>query len=210
MAENEELKKLLWMFRLHPPEAEPGEVRVDPVDAIYHLQKNTRNPYLKRAIAPLTQKREDAAEPGKSRVRKSAALPAYEVSPANLDAPFLRRSLTHPAPPPATKREYLDPDKLSGDAEKLPWMIYEFFRSILSRLREDPGEFDAVVQELIALFRDSGVKIKLYEAYYNFENWDQLLDTLDEVSHYPSPETFDLFCSALLTYYELVYPPEEG
>ncbi|MCZ6556257.1 MAG: hypothetical protein O7A69_00595 [SAR324 cluster bacterium] len=209
MAENKELEKLLWMFRQHSPDTRPVDVRLDPVDAIYHLRKNTRNPYLQRAIAPETRKREKSAPDAKGGVRKPAGLAAYEVAPRNQDTPFLRRSLNHPQPPATARREFQEPGKLNGDSDKLPWMIHEFYQSILTRLRENPKNFDAVVEELLDLFHENSIKIKLYEAYYTFQNWDQMMDTLEEVSQYPSPETFDLFCSALLTYYELVYPPEQ-
>ena len=210
MAENEDVKKLLWMFRHHPPEAEPGKIDVDPVDAIYHLRKNTRNPYLQRTIAPKTpQHKKSGAELDKL-VHMFSGRAAYELAPSNQDAPHLRRDLNHPSPPPAARREYLQPHKLPGDTFKLPWMIHDFFTSTLSRLKSDPSEFDAVVEEMVELFNENNIRIRLYEAYYGFQNWNHLMDTLDEVSQYPSPETFDLFCSALLTYYELVYPLEEG
>ena len=208
MAEYDEIKKMLWMFRHEPPETEPGKVNADPVDAIYHLQKNTRNPYLQRAIAPETpQKQKSEAELGRL-VRMFTGRVGYELAPSNWDAPFLRRDLSHPPPPPTARHEYLNPEKLSGDAYKLPWMVHEFFASTLKRLKDNPGEFDGVVEELVELFHENQIRIRLYEAYYAFRDWDHLMDTLEEVSRYPSPETFDLFCSALLTYYELVYPPE--
>lgn len=70
--------------------------------------------------------------------------------------------------------------------------------------------FEAVVNELLGMLRENNVNIRLYEAYYSFRDWEQLMETLEEIGQYPAPETFDLFCSALLTYYELVYPPEGG
>jgi hypothetical protein len=33
------------------------------------------------------------------------------------------------------------------------------------------------------------------------------LETLDEIARFPSVETFDLFCSALFVYHDLVYGP---
>ena len=206
---DDEVKKMLWMFRHQSPDVEPGNIDVDPVDAIYHLQKNTRNPYLQRTIAPQTPQRKKSGEELDKLGQMISGRAGYELAPSNLVTAHLRRELSHPSPPPALRGEYLDPEKLTGDTYKLPWLIHDFFHSILSRLKENPAQFDAVVEELVALFHDNNIRIRLYEAYHTFRDWSHLMDTLEEVSQYPSPETFDLFCSALLTYYELVYPPED-
>lgn len=206
---DDEIKKMLWMFRHHAPEVEPGNIGVDPIDAIYLLQKNTRNPYLQRTIAPQMPQRGKSGAELEKLARMFTGRAGYELAPSNQEAPHLRRHLSHPSPPPTSRQEYQDPEKLTGDSYKLPWLIHDFFNSTLTRLRENPSQFDAVVEELVALFHENKIRIRLYEAYYNFQDWDQLMDTLDEVSQYPSAETFDLFCSALLTYYELVYPPED-
>jgi hypothetical protein len=205
---DEDVKKLLWMFRHQSPEAVPGKINVDPVDAIYHLKKNTRNPYLQRTIAPQTPQRTKSGAELEKLAQMISGRVGYEFSPSNQEAPHLRRDLSHPPPPPGVRGEYLDAEKLSGDAYKLPWLIHEFFESNLGRLRENPANFDEVVEELVALFHENSIRIRLYEAYYSFQDWNHLMETLEEIAQYPSPETFDLFCSALLTYYELVYPPE--
>ena len=205
---DDDVKKLLWMFRHQPPEATPGKIGIDPVDAIYHLQKNTRNPYLQRTIAPQTPQRQKSEAELEKLAQMFSGRAGYEFSPSNQEAPHLRRELSHPAPPPGSRGEYLNPEKLSGDSSKLPWLIHEFFKSSLERLRDNPASFDEVVQELVALFQENSIRIRLYEAYYGFQDWEHLMETLEEIAQYPSPETFDLFCSALLAYYELVYPPE--
>lgn len=78
----------------------------------------------------------------------------------------------------------------------------------LSRLRADPQSFGTVVQELTALFQEHGITLRIYEAYHALEDWDDLMETLEEIARYPSVETFDLFCSALLAYHDLVYGPD--
>lgn len=207
---DDDVKKLLWMFRHETPEVEPGKIDVDPIDAIYHLRKNTRNPYLQRTIAPQKPQQGKSGEELDKLARMFSGRAGYEVTPSNRESPHLRRDLSHPPPPQAARREYLEPEKLTGDSYKLPWLIHDFFESTLERLNDNPVEFDAVVEELAALFQENNIRIRLYEAYYSFQDWNHLIDTLKEISQYPSPETFDLFCSALLTYYELVYPPEDG
>lgn len=214
MAESEEVKKLLWLFRNQPPDPEKGEVDVNPVDAIYHLQNNTNNPYLGRAIAPETKKLARDSNDLKKLSVLFSTQNLYELKPTNRNQPFQERELNHPEKKAPHKEGgkvgYMAPEKLSGDVYKLPWMIDEFFSGILIRLRKNPREFDRVVEELLHLFHENNIRIKVYDAYYQLKDWNNLIDTLKEISDYPSPETFDLFCSALFAYYELVYPPEES
>ena len=207
MSEKDDTKDLLWMFRRQPPEKPPKAVDFDPVDAIYHLQKNTHNPYLKRAIAPEKGKLERSPAELSRLVNVLGSNGAYEIAPTNRNTPYAKRKLEHPPPPPSAKPTYQGTEKLSGDLQKLPWHINDFFRTILDRLRANPREFDDVVHDLLLLFKEENIRIKIYDAYSSFVDWDDLLDTLEEISQYPSPETFDLFCSALFAYYDLVYPP---
>ncbi|MEE8436185.1 MAG: hypothetical protein V3S64_15475, partial [bacterium] len=95
------------------------------------------------------------------------------------------------------------------DILRLPWMIEVFFNSVLSRLKNNPGHFKGVVEELMQQFQQDRVRIKIYDAYRTFANWDDLMRTVREIAKYPAPETFDLFCSALFAYYDLAFPPED-
>ena len=193
------------MFR-HAGGPVAREVAFDPSDAIYHLYRQTRNPYLERAIAPSARKLERSSADLQRLFRFFHRHHRYAVAPANAEAPYARRGLEHPAPVPGTDARYLGPERLPGDLRRLPWMVAVFFRAVLERLRARPGEFRLVVEELLQQFRDDGIRIKLYEAYQTFADWDDLLRTLEEIARYPAPETFDLFCSALFSYYELAYP----
>ena len=208
MSERKDAKDLLWMFRHQPRSGQPGEVDFDPVDAIYILQKNTHNPYLKRAIAP----EKGELDRTQAELSKLATVltneTGYDIGPVNRNPPFAKREMKHPAPAPSTHPAYQNTEKLSGDNQKLPWLVNEFFTSILERLRKNPRNFDQVVLELLTLFHQKNVRIKIYDAYSVFEDWDDLMATLEEIRQYPSAETFDLFCSALFAYYDLVYPPE--
>jgi hypothetical protein len=197
---------LLWMFR-HAEGPAPSEVAFEPSDAIYHLSRQTRNPYLERAIAPPARKLERSPADLQRLFRFFGRHGRYAVAPTNAEPPFDRRSLAYPAPPPQAGAAYVGPERLPGDLRRLPWMVSVFFRAVLERLRAHPSQFRAVVEELLEQFREDGIRIKLYDAYQTFRDWDDLLATLDEIARYPAPETFDLFCSALLTYYELAFPP---
>ena len=97
---------------------------------------------------------------------------------------------------------------LPGDPARLPGLIDRFFQSVLERLRNNPDSFFGVIDELTELFHEHRVKVRISEAFRNLEDWNDLLDALDELSRYPAPETFDLFCSALFAYDELVEPDD--
>lgn len=200
---------VLWMFRqIAGPQ--PREVEFDTFDAIYHLYRQTRNPYLERAIAPSTRKLERTPTDLQRLFRFCRRHERYALAPDNAEAAHSRRNLAHPPPPPAREPAYVGPERLPGNLHRLPWMVDVFFRAVLQRLRQHPGEFRQVVEELLQQFREDGIRIKLYEAYRTFADWDDLVATLEEIARYPAPETFDLFCSALFAYYDLAYPPEDG
>jgi hypothetical protein len=198
---------LFWMFRqVQGPR--PREIAFDSSDAIYHLYRQTRNPYLERAIAPSARKLERSPGDLQRLFRFFAHWDRYAVAPANVEPPHARRGLQHPPPPEAAGAHYVGPERLPGDLRRLPWMVDVFFRAVLHRLRERPSEFKGVVEELLQQFQADRIRIKVYEAYTNFRDWDDLMRTLDEIARYPAPDTFDLFCSALFAYYELAYPAE--
>jgi len=208
MADQEAHRGLLWMFRRGAPEGEAGGAALDPSGSLYTLFKNTQNPFLKRAITP--SPRPGTRTPGELTrlVQFFGEQKSYHAGPANRAEPFRRRKLKHPAPPTARQTRYLEATRMPGDVQKLPFLVDDFFRSILDRLRADPQSFATVVQELVALFREHGITLRIYEAYHALEDWDDLLETLAEIARYPSVETFDLFCSALLAYHDLVYGTE--
>jgi len=197
------------MFR-HAAEPQPREVAFDPSDAIYHLYRQTRNPFLERAIAPSARKLERSPGDLQRLFRFFHRHRRYAVAPGNTEPPFDRRGLEHPTPPPRAEARYVGPEQLPGDPRRLPWMVEVFFGAVLQRLRERPAAFKTVVEELLEQFRQDGIRIKIYEAYQTLRDWDDLMRTLEEIARYPAPETFDLFCSALFAYYDLAYPPNEA
>ena len=198
------------MFAYSSDGAAPREVAFGPNDAIYHLYRQTRNPYLERAIAPAAKKLERSKEDLHKLFRLIRTHQQYGISPVNTRLPYHKRDLSHPAPPKSIRPKFLAPEKMSGDILRLPWMIEVFFNSVLSRLEKNPGHFKDVVEELMQQFQQDRVRIKIYDAYRTFANWDNLMRTLQEIAKYPAPETFDLFCSALFAYYDLAFPPENS
>jgi hypothetical protein len=198
---------LLWMFRHAPADGESGSASLDSAGSLYTLFKNTRNPFLKRAIAPGPQAKVRSGGELAQLVQFLGEGQPYLAAPANQADPYRRRQLRHAAPPAARNPQFQEPVRLQGEAQRLPPLVDDFFRFILDRLRADPQSFDSVVQDLAARLKNHGITLRIYSAYQALEDWDDLLETLHEIARFPSVETFDLFCSALFVYHDLVYGP---
>lgn len=197
---------LLWMFSIDAKGARLEEVEFDPSDPIYHLHKHTRNPFLVRTIAPAATKLKRSPEDLRNLFRFVEGYEGYRLAPVNNEPPYKRRTLEHPPPPPVTRPEYVTTERLSADLIRLPWMVEVFFDAVMSRLRSRPREFKKMVEELMEQLREERIHIKVYDSYRSFTDWKDFIRTLEEIVQYPSPETFDLFCSALLAYYDLAFP----
>ena len=196
----------LWMFRIDAKSPSPREVSLEPRDEIYKLYRQTENPFLRRAISPGAKKLKRTPEDLQRLLEFFQMGKFYHIRPAHVGDPMRRRSLEHPAPIASPGAGYVGPRDLQANPKSLPWMVHLFFEAVTERLRYNPASFKQVVDELLAQFQADGIRIKLYEAYRTFRGWDDLLHTLEEIQRYPAPETFDLFCSALFSYYRLLYP----
>ncbi len=182
----------------------------------YQPAGKAKNPFLRRTVAK---------NPGKkSHVRlgqnKGGWLTNVQTDPA-----FLRRasSSKQPSTPvtnkntPAPNKTFLQahvfealplPQHLVGNPRLLDLWIERFFTHVLQALRRDPWQFDAVVEALIQLLVHEKLTTPLHRIHLTLQNWDDLMATLLEISRYPAPETFPMFCSALLAYYVLVHPEQ--
>jgi hypothetical protein len=208
MSAQDDKRGVLWMFERRPRDGaeRPGNGLADPDADLYRMFKNTRNPFLQRAIVPTAPRTERSERELSTLAGMLATGQPYHVGPANRAQPFQRRQLKHAPPPPAADTRYQEPGRLTANLGRLPLLVDEFFQNVLTRLAEDPDEFFAIVQELIARFRENEIRIRIYDAYHTLQDWDDLLDTLKEIARYPSQQTFDLFCSALFAYHDLVKP----
>ena len=198
----------LWYLMHDATSAAGREVSFAQGDEIYRVFRNSGNPFLSRIAGPPAEKIA-RSETALTRLFRFIALrPGYLVSPVNRDVPFAKRGLRHPQPPPAVKTPFLKPEQLRGNLGRLPWMIVMFFKNVLERLRQNPADFREVVEDLMAQFREDGLPVTRPAAYQTFEDWSDLMDTLEEIARYPAPETFDLFCAALFAYHSLAFPEE--
>lgn len=204
--EKDKGKELPWMFRMAPPPVDQLRPGLDPASAGYRLFVNTRNPFLKRALAPPAAALERSPQDVQALFRWLEDERHYRVAPPNSQLPYRRRGIdaTKPSPPPVPK--FQEPGVLPGGPLRLPAMIGDYFRSVLERLKADSDAFYDVIDEMVPLLHRNKVKIRVPGAFRALEDWDHLMETLEEIAHYPAPETFDLFCAALLAYHELVEP----
>jgi len=204
--EKDKGKELPWVFRMAPPPVDQLRAGLDPASAVYRLFANTRNPFLKRALAPAAAALERTPQDVQALFRWLEDERRYRVAPPNSTAPYRRRGVdaTKPSPPPAPK--FQEPSVLPGGPLRLPAMIGEYFRSVLERIKANPDTFFDIIEEMVPLLHRNKVKIRVPDAFRALEDWDHLMETLEEIARYPAPETFDLFCGALLAYHELVEP----
>jgi len=203
--------RLPWMLRDRPPVSRQTRTAgYDIPSAMYRLFRNTHNPHLRRILAPGIKRLQ--AAPGQNIApqrlyRLLVERGVYQTGPENAALPLRRRRLHHPPPPHTAHPIFSEPARLAGDKAKLPALIDLFFHTVLTRLEENPAAFDEVVAELNLLLAKNRIRVKRYEAYRYLQDWDHLLDTLQELARYPAVETFELFASALLVYHSLVYAP---
>jgi len=207
--DKEKGRELPWVFRKAVPIAAGQAADWDPSGTLYRLFANTRNPFLQRLLAPAPPKLERGAGELARLFRILDSEQRYRIAPPNVEDAHRRRHLEHPAPSAHVPARLQEPAALPGDVERLPVLIEGFFRSVLGRLRENPDRFFDVIGELTEVFRRAGMRVRVAEAFRALEDWADLLDTLEEIARFPSPETFDLFCSALFAYHDLV-EPERG
>ncbi len=88
------------MFKQDATPPSLKEIEFDPADVIYHLYRKSRNPFVKRAVAPPARKLERPAGELARLFRFFERSKRYVVEPVNTEEPYSRRRLQHPPPPP--------------------------------------------------------------------------------------------------------------
>ena len=209
MGENDKDKDqaLPWVFTVTPP-AGTAQAGVDPATAVYRLFAYTRNPFLRRVLAPLTKQAGGGTADVQRLFRLLVDRRQYQSGPENVGEPLRRRQLEHIRSGPPEVPRFQEPRILPGDPRRLPALVSSFFQNVLDRLRQQPNSFFEVVDEVRELLAEYEIRIRITEAFREFEDWEHFMETLVEISRYPAPETFDLFCSALLAYNDLANDEE--
>lgn len=126
----------------------------------------------------------------------------YQLAYPTEKAPHQKRKIAPPAgsfPKPQTP--FVQTKNLKEDSHRLALAIETFFKYVLGRLENDCGELPLLVNELVPLFLEHQIKIKIYDAYRSFYSEEQFLETLKKISEGEDIENFEFFCSALFGYY---------
>jgi len=97
--------------------------------------------------------------------------------------------------------EYLPRQKLKEDKRKLQAYMQGFFTQVLKRLSEEPGGLAAIINDLVPLFVQHQIRVRFFEAFRQIRSMEDLRITLKKISNDLELENFELFCSALFTFY---------
>ncbi len=167
----------------------------------YERYSNRKNPFIERVLA-------SEAEPTQMAPQKAQALfqhirdkKQYQLGFTTERSPYNRRKIAHPGGGASQETRFVSAETLKEDSGKLSPSIETFFKHILGRLQHDPNELSLIVNELVPLFVEHEIRIKVYDAFRTFYSIDQFLETLAKISLDSEIENFELFCSALFGFY---------
>ena len=198
--ESKKTKKIPLLLNQNPQKRGVSPLPYQYGADTYEIYSNVKNPFLSRILA-------SEAEPLNLEPKKAQALfqrlyDKYQISfPTNF-SPYSRRKVAVDEKIGDPKKaEFVEPQTLKENEQKLYNFIKIFFDSVLERLKDDPYSLPWVVNELIALFMEQQIKIKIYDAYRQFQNWDAFMNSLEQISQDYELENFELFCSALFGFY---------
>ena len=126
----------------------------------------------------------------------------YQMAYPTEKAPHQKRKIAPPLEKfSKSQQSFVPPQKLKEDSQRLGLSIQTFFKYVLGRLQSDSDSLPLLVNELLPLFLEHQIQIKIYDAYRNFYSEEQFLETLKKISEGEDIENFEFFCSALFGYY---------
>ena len=167
----------------------------------YERYTNRKNPFLNRIVTgkPTSLKLEP---------RKAQALFHYFREQGHYQIGFPAERLPHYKRKAANQKEnrqtdvaFVDSENMKEDLNRLGPSIQTFFKYVIGRLQNDLNELSLIINELVPLFLEHHIQIKIYDAYRTFYSEEQFLATLRKISQEDDLENFEFFCSALFGYY---------
>ncbi|MGK5093855.1 hypothetical protein WDW89_17810 [Deltaproteobacteria bacterium TL4] len=168
---------------------------------VYEVFSNVKNPFLSRILSP-------ESEPAKLKAQQVRAFfqylqkePQYQLDFPTKNIPHRRRKIVENTLSPAPKKEYKATPLIKENKQNLRRFIQLFFKIIIQKLDEDPAQLAVIINEIVPLLLEQGLKIKIYDAYRQFPNWESFIATLHRISQDAEIENFELFCSALFGVY---------
>lgn len=125
----------------------------------------------------------------------------YQVKYPTDRVPHSRRKIVGTQEQSPPQSSVFHKKDLKENTLKLEASIQTFFRHVLARLQNEPNDLPLVVNELIPLFLEFQVKIKIYDAFRTFYSIEQFLETLSTIAEGNDLENFEMFCSAIFGFY---------
>lgn len=167
----------------------------------FERYSNSKNPFLERALQG--EKTTTPLNPSKvqSLFQHLREKNQYQLAFPTERVAHYRRKITGHQVKNHQIPKFLQQKELKENTPKLEASIQTFFQHILARLRYNPHELSTIVNELVPLFLEFQIRIKVFDAFRTFYSVEQFLDTLAKISEGNDLENFDFFCSALFGFY---------
>lgn len=168
----------------------------------YRHFTNPKNPFEIRRLAALKEMLELDPETAARLFTRLSEQGNYQVHYGD-DGPShqKRRMVSGPAAKSSPSPVYPAQSKLKEDQQRLRPFIKTFFEHIMGRLRDHPEHLPWIVNELVPLFEQQQIKLKIYDAFRQFNSWYQFINTMEKLSEDYELENFEMFCCALFGYY---------
>ena len=169
---------------------------------IYRVYRNPKNPFLERILGEEAEGVALTPEQTQRLFQQMGQNDTYRLGYVTETSAVRKRRVADGTPnTPQSKGEFPRPEQFPSGPERIRVMMTRFFQETNQRLREHPGQLGEVVNELVPLFEEQGLRIRVPELFRQFQSNDAFLQTLEQVSEDDEVENFELFCAALFGFY---------
>ncbi|MBF0287156.1 MAG: hypothetical protein HQM14_05000 [SAR324 cluster bacterium] len=168
---------------------------------IYEQYANRQNPFIDRVLSAQQTPSQLAPEKVQALFQYLQGQGQYQLGLPTKRSPHHKRKVVDQKEPAEKKPMFSNVETLKEDSTKLKSAIDTFFQHVLGRLRYDADELSIIINELIPLFLEYQIQIKVYDAFRIFYSTEQFLETLTKISQDNELENFEFFCSALFGFY---------
>ncbi len=168
---------------------------------IYEQYTNRQNPFIDRVLSAQQAPSALAPEKVQALFQHLQGQGQYQLAHPTKRSPHHKRKIVDRKEPVEKKTIFSHPETLREDTNKLKSAIDTFFQHVLGRLRYDTNELSLIINELVPLFLEYQIQIKVYDAFRTFYSTEQFLETLTKISQDNELENFEFFCSALFGFY---------
>ena len=167
----------------------------------YEVYTNPKNPFLGRILSNEVPPLDRDPQKTKNLFQEIGNKEGYCKNFLGSGNPHLKRKVTSSPKHSSICKGYEGEPSLREDLNRLQTSIEAFFSHTLARLKEDQNMLPQLVNNLLPLFVEHQIRIRIFPAYCQFQSFEQFIDTLELISEDFEIENFELFCSALFGYY---------